>query len=446
MSLSINNSQNFYIHELTLVTKRGNISIVNLFEELNLYDCIFLPVTSGKILITDAVNLYGKLSFDGSEHLVVDIAKSKDSEMGRFKKKYRIYKVTDKKNVTLNSQRYILHFVSDELIYSDQQKINQSYENTYSEIIKKILKDYLKVENDDLSGYFNDSMGIRKTVIPNLSPLDAIQFCTKCAVDKNNSPNFLFFQNAVGFNFASLSTLLPNKEIMDIKFQIKNTKDGNPITDMCHARSLEHVTQVDIMDKIRSGVDAGKAMGFDPMTRMTGKDLSKSVGYGDHFDSMKHGNDNPSSSVIENRDKTYNMNSFDSKQTLNITGASRQYSEYIKKREPASFTFNDDTENYKLQRLAIMQNLINKRLRAVMPGNFQLTSGLNVNLIAPNFGIKETGANNEDTSLNGKYLIVATRHVIGYNKYNTLIEIASSSTDEKTENVSYSKIQEGMIA
>ena len=81
------------------------------------------------------------------------------------------------------------------------------------------------------------------------------------------------------------------------------------------------------------------------------------------------------------------------------------------------------------QRRAILENLIAKRLKLVMPGNFQLTSGFNVHLSAPSYAKKEKGDSNEDISLTGKYIIIATRHIIGYNKHETIIEIASSSTN-----------------
>ena len=83
------------------------------------------------------------------------------------------------------------------------------------------------------------------------------------------------------------------------------------------------------------------------------------------------------------------------------------------------------------QRKAIFKNLTNKRIKVVMPGNFQLSSGFNVNFSAPVYAIKEKGDSNEDPSLNGKYLIVATRHVIGYNKHETIVEMVSSSTNNQ---------------
>ncbi|MCK9369124.1 hypothetical protein M0R04_04150 [Candidatus Dojkabacteria bacterium] len=425
MNLDINKSLQFKINELVIVTKFGEVDITDVYTELNLYDSIFLPVISGKVLITDAKGLSNKLMFDGSEAIRIDISKSENSDIAGFRNVYRIYKQTDRVNVGMNSVKYILHFVADELIFSDQKRITQVYEMTYKQTVERILTDYLKVPEEKLKGFYSDSSGVRRISIPNLKPLDALTWCAKRAVDSYNSPNFLFFQNSLGFNFTPLSNLLSQPDILNIKFQLKNTKDSNPILEMSNARSLEVVSQMNAIDRVRSGVDAGKFVGFDPMTRMVS---TKNVSYADHYGSMSHGNDTPGAAVINNRDGVSNMEMFDSKKTVSIFGLARQLSNYIKKYDPTSISKEDDTENYKHQRLAILQNLINKRVKLVMPGNFQLTSGFNVSLQVPNFSEKEKGASNEDTSVSGKYIIVATRHIISFDKHETIIEVASTSS------------------
>ena len=66
-----------------------------------------------------------------------------------------------------------------------------------------------------------------------------------------------------------------------------------------------------------------------------------------------------------------------------------------------------------------------------MPGNFQLSSGFNVNVEVPSMGVKDKNSDNEDKSLNGKYIIIASRHIIGFEKHETIVEVASSSTSNE---------------
>ena len=155
MSLEVKKSTQFKINELVIVTKAGNIDIASIFEEVNIFDSLMMPVMSGTILIKDSIGLSGKLLFDGSETILIDIAKDKNSDVASFHKAFRIFKQSDRQNDGLNSEIYTLHFVSDELMYSDQKRINQSYELTNAQIIERILLDYLKVPKNNLKGIIN---------------------------------------------------------------------------------------------------------------------------------------------------------------------------------------------------------------------------------------------------------------------------------------------------
>jgi hypothetical protein len=426
MSLSMSKSTQFKINELVIVTKAGPIDISVIYEEINIYDSLFLPVMSGNILIRDAAGLSGSLLFDGSESILIDIAKDSNSDIGSFRKAFRIYKQSTRKNEGLNSELYTLHFCSDELMYSDQQRINQSYDNTYGKVVEKILEDYLGVPAGESGGIFEDTVGIRNIVIPNLRPIEAIEWCAKRSLDKKQAPNYLFFQNLVGFNFAPLSMLLTQEDILDVTFKLKNQSNSNPFSEISSARAFEVVTQSDSISKQRSGVNAGQFIGFDPLTRTTAK---KEIGYGDVDATMDKANDNPNASIIKNRGGVSNIEAYDSKKTLSFFSLAQNFSNYIKEKDPTSLSKLDNTESWMFQRKAIIDNLMSKRLKIAMPGNFQLTSGFNVNVDAPIFGKKFKGDDNEDKSLSGKYLIVASRQIIGYEKHETIIEVATTSSD-----------------
>jgi hypothetical protein len=426
MSLSIKNSTQYKIDEVILVTKGGNIDISQIFTEINIFDSLLTPVMTGNIMIRDANGLSSRLIFDGSEAILMDIAKDKNSDIAVFKKSFRVYKQSQRTNETPSSEMFVLNFVSDELMYSDQQKINQSYTLTYTEIIQKILLDYLKISNNNSGGVFDVSYGIRNIAIPNLRPFEAIEWCAKRAVDINQAPNFLFYQNTLGYNFATLSNLLTKPDLLDVNFETKNQPKSNPISEMSSARSLEVIGQTDGIDKARSGINAGKFVGFDPVTGTISK---KEISFSDVYSSMKHANESPTMSAIPNRDGKDSTQMFDSKQTVSFFSSSKNFSSYIKENDPTSLSKQDNTENYIFQRKSIMSNLMAKRVKLTMPGNFNLTSGFNINLIAPNFGKREKGGDNEDETLSGKYIIVATRHIIGYEKHETIMEVASTSSN-----------------
>lgn len=424
MTVNLKDSTQFRVKRISIMTKGGAIDVAPLYDEINIYDSLFMPMLSGNILITDTVGLSKALNFDGSEVIFIDIEKT--SNFLSFTKSFRIYKQTDRKNVNQSTEKYILHFIADEYVFSSQQRVNQSYQMTYSEIVKKILENYLKLENNE-KGIFENSSGIKKVVIPNLNPIDAIEWCTKRSVDNKNAPSFVFFSNLVGYNYTSLSSLLTKDSILRIKFDPKNINNGDALNEISSARGFELVVQNDSIDKIRSGVNAGKFIGFDPLTRSLNE---KNITFNDHYNSVGHLNKNPNKTEIFNKDNTTNYTSINSRKVLSIFGTNRKNSAYIKKYDPDSISKIEDYENFSFQRRAIFKNLIAKRVRLVMPGNFQLTSGFNVEVLTSGFSRKSKETENDDISLNGKYLIVATRHTLTHNKHETLIEIATDSTTD----------------
>jgi hypothetical protein len=48
--------------------------------------------------------------------------------------------------------------------------------------------------------------------------------------------------------------------------------------------------------------------------------------------------------------------------------------------------------------------------------------------MAPDMSVREKGDDNNDPSLSGKYIIIASRQLIKYDKHETIIEVATTST------------------
>jgi hypothetical protein len=430
MSLNISESTEFKINELTLITKGGKLDIQGIFEELSIFDSILQPCISGQLLITDANGLANKLTLDGSEFLQVDIGK--DSDELRLKKSFRIYKLSDRKNINQTSEMYNLHFVSDEYFLSEQQTLNQSYNGTYTEIAVKILTDKLKVPYSAFSsGFYNFSYGIKDFVVPNIAPLAAIEWMSKRAVNEKYIPDFFFFQNSRGFNFVSLSTLAEANELFTVNFDPKNLTDS-VASELTGARDVKVISQYDLIDSVQSGVSAGQFIGFDPICRRV---ESKDITFSDIQDKMGHGNETPNlPGGILNRNNQLSYEAYGSRKTLSIFSEAQKYSQYIKKNDPQSINTLQDTQNFVFQRKAILKNLLQQRVRIVLPGNFAVSSGFSLFLKIPTRAVYDSGGfcsggDNYDRTLYGKYVIIGTRHIIRYDRHETLVEVARDSSD-----------------
>ena len=222
MELTINQTTQFEINELSIITKFGVFDITSIFEELNIFDSVLMPCMSGNIMISDSIGLTQQLKFDGSEYIRVDISKSEDNtSVLSIKKTFRVYKQSNRTNINQSSENYILSFVSEEFVYSEQKKVNQAYIGKYSDAAASILLNYLKIPKQKI-GIIDETNGIHKSIIPLLSPIESLDWLLKRSVNSNNLANFVFFENKAGFNFASLSTLYEFDSLFTVNFQPKN--------------------------------------------------------------------------------------------------------------------------------------------------------------------------------------------------------------------------------
>lgn len=420
MTTEINSTLEYEIHNLVLVTKYGNYDIRNIFLELNIYDHILYPCMSGNIVMLDSTGLINKLSPDGSEFILMDISK-KDKQL-RIKKAFHIFKMTDRKSKSSNSESYVLHFISDEFVYSQQKTINRSFRGkTYSEIVSEILTRDLKVNDNRLNGLFHKSSRMKDVVIPGMNPLEAINWCSKRAVNSEFLSDFFFYENAIGYNFASLTELKKKDPIFDVNFTIKNIEASKSL-EMFGVRDFEIVVQYDYIESIKSGVFAGTFIGYDPITRTV---VEQKISYDDIIGNI---NFNKNSKIIKttNRDGKTNLQEFDAKRRVFPAALGRTNNSYIRNNDPSSLSLNETPEFFVLQRESMIKNLFAKRLKIILPGNFSVTCGVNLNIKKPKNSSYEED-NNIDKSIYGKYLVVATRHMIRANQHETVVELVSDS-------------------
>ena len=322
-----------------------------------------------------------------------------------------------------------LHFISDEYILSKQLKVNRSFnKTTYDNMIAIILKDYLKVETIVASKTY----GLKNVIVPNLSPLDAVLWLAKRSIDERDSPNFFFFQNKVGYNFVSLSEIVSNKEVAAINFDIKNlgTDSFNGDSGLefgnqfLGARDVKVLEQYDLVDNITSGVYASSLVGFDPITR---KIKEQQNDFNIIKGKNKHHDNTPNIGQLINQDNSTNFNNYQSRKLLYSSGLDREASNYIKNNEKINYTINDNP-NHIFERKSVLKNFLNKRVRVVMPGNFNLSSGFNVKLKFQEKQDQSENKDNQDFSLYGKYTIIGTKHIITYTKHETVFDAVTDST------------------
>jgi hypothetical protein len=361
--------------------------------------------------------------------LHISISKSDEAPDGKLTnltKSFRIFKQTNRKNTNQSTESYVLHFVSEEMIYSAQQKISQSFTGIYSDIANSILKNYLKVPKDKI-GIIENTKGIHNAVVPLLSPIDAMNWLAKRTVSDNNSADFLFFENQYGFNFVSLDKLFSIPPIFSVNFLPKNILSDDITSEFFGVRDYSMTTSFDILENTRNGFYANRFVGFDILTRTL---VEKDYGLRNHYKG-NHLNDNPSIYISNNREgKDAGLMPF-SKVNLYPFQKYRSSWEYVNSNDTSKSLMIDDTHEYIPRRKAILNNLAQRKMTITLPGNFAITSGYVLNVDAKSFAINDDVTEQYDKSVSGKYIIVATRHMINPQKHETFCEIATDSTNNE---------------
>ena len=185
------------------------INIISQVLELNIYESIDTPYMSGNIMIADAEGVTEKLPFLGQERLLFSLQTPSHEGTVNFNEYHAIiYNVETRFHSSDREQTLVLNWTSLEHYKNIRTKISASFDGMISDIVEKILIDdnYLSTNkpiNIELT------KNIRKYVIPNLNPFQAIELLRTEAVSaEEQSPHFLFFENPDGFHFRTLDSLI----------------------------------------------------------------------------------------------------------------------------------------------------------------------------------------------------------------------------------------------
>lgn len=428
---TLQQSLQFKINEVSVVLSNGQkFDLSGVFDEINLFENMFTPCRSGNILIRDSIGLYNKMNFKGNETIRIDINKAENNpKVLNYIKEFKIYTCTDRQNINPTSQTYVLHFVNEDFVYSMQKKVSQSYTGLYSNMISKILTDQLRVSlskpNNGKSGvaqiYPTDK--IKEFVIPNLTPFDAIDWITKRSISSQYKvPDFVFYENALGYNFVPVSKLWSDGVRWKVNVTPKNL-DNDAGSEFLGARDLKVLSQFSMGEGIKEGVFGGKFVGFDTQTKTKVVQTVKDV----YSDTSSRANRNQNMTTSKNKEGKDFREMTDSRLVVYPFSLPRETIPYVRQNSPKLASIIDDTHNYVFQRKAYFTNMMQRRLQLVMPGNFGLSCGYLIDLNVPKFSTADTTQPLDDT-LSGKYIITGTRHIINYNKHETVIEVATDTT------------------
>lgn len=211
------------VDDLTLVSHTGfEMSLINLFDELSIYEDLFSPSLSGSLSIGEALMLAENFPVVGHETLRVSF---RTPSLAPVEREFRVYKVSPR--ITGNNELasgYSLHFTTREQEADVVSSVNVALSGTIGSMAESLWS---------MSGLSSRPISIQPTegtykfVIPGWSVFQTLRWLASKAKAKTGLCDFVFWESLSSHNFASISSLYGKPAKREFFYHGKNTRSGS---------------------------------------------------------------------------------------------------------------------------------------------------------------------------------------------------------------------------
>jgi hypothetical protein len=389
---------------------RGQIAQIEIFEDM------FAPFTSGTIVLTDTLDLINFFPFIGEEYLLLKISTPSFNDANRIiSGEFYLYKMDQRVMLNDKNQGYALHFISKEAVIDLNFKISRSFEGVCSDIAQKLVNSPDGLRSDKPLRFEQASNKIR--FVSNFwSPAACLNYLAKVAVSDKSNSTYLFFENRSGFNFVTLNELFKAEVFQNFIFDNKTreytpqgSNNQNPDEGFKRITSLRIEKSFDYIKRTMSGLYASKMITHDFVSK---KYAVKNYNLLNDFKNHEHLNEYP---IASSR----------------VPVASNAMQLHEQKHFAVYTDYSDITNTkYAQQRISLMGQAEAFKLQIVVPGRTDYTVGMKVNVVT----YKTQPANKQENTddlidkvHSGNYLIAAINHVIDKEKHECHMELIKDS-------------------
>ena len=190
--LSIESQIEIKITEAVISSDRTPVSvdIKNLISDFEIYENIVNPYLTSNIIFVDQENIVQDMDLQGGEKLTFSFYHVEEMNKGvEIKKEFVIDSIKEISKAGERDEVVRIHCTEFIGLISSLQNVNRVYTGAPSEIIAKIMSEFL---DRDLIQIGNDSLKDMKVIIPNMHPIEACQWLIKRTLTQEGFPFFLF--------------------------------------------------------------------------------------------------------------------------------------------------------------------------------------------------------------------------------------------------------------
>lgn len=422
------------------------IDLKTYMVEFVLYEDIFAPCMTAKMLIADGTDLISNFPIRGNELVVIKFRTPtfEDTSYNVIEKQFRVYSIEDRINNKDTQSMYVLQLISIEGYLDNIITISGSYSGTTNEVASQIYTDYIGTERRyDKSGSqtvceISDTPHASKIKYTSnyWSPFKNMAFISKrVRGSRLLGSDYLFFEGNKKFYFSSIEAMIDKSKsigLLDeyVFEQVEGTfprrADGlkyfGNILPEAYTK-IENMTMprtVDLIEGAQSGYFANAVRGYD----LTTKKLTEAV-----FDYKKEA-------------KTFTRTS-EGVPITNDVGANPYMHVQFYAYNTSLYNDYGTTDNNELPeghpaqymtdriqfRKAYLSGLDHMKFQITIPGRTDIELGqlINIKYISPR---SKTDQDDEgtvlDPYLSGPYIITALKHNFKYDKHTILAEVVKN--------------------
>jgi len=407
---------------LTRLSDGYSTSIKPQVKEINIYESLFSKFIHGQILFFDAIGLYNDFPIVGEESITIEYGLPGQNEIENIIITGHVFTIENMDNDDSNlAAGYIIKFISLEKRYDTIESVVNPYNDNISNVVKKIVTDYLKSDKEVV---VEDTFGEQQIVFPSLSPTNALQLCASRAISQTNlSSSYVFYESLdQQFIFKTIEQIVKDAKNNLIQKYTLSPQEFGIDTGTGNSRENEFTKIVaflpkkrfNTINKFKNGLLDSELLEFDIITK---KQTSTKYKYREMFDRVEH-MDNRSSGKL-NTDVF--LEEYESKSQFDATRAEYSYVVADSSKLPTHFE-----RSYGFKKMyvnSIMENLTT----IVIPGNPLMRCGQMLEIDVPVFAGTTDGLQN-DNYMSDNYLITSmTTTISGESAYAITADVVKDS-------------------
>ena len=189
----------FKIQSITLFSDRyqdaglPGLDLSRAFAGIDIYESLDKPYLTADVILNDDTNWFESYDILGGENVEITIISMRDGgavSTQAIQKLFYVHYVSVQQRVNEYQQIVMLHLIEDVAYISNLQNVNKFYKGKGNEIIEKICNEFLD-KKLNVTNPTKDNQ-LYNLIVPNLDPLQTINWITSSLTTDNGFPFYVF--------------------------------------------------------------------------------------------------------------------------------------------------------------------------------------------------------------------------------------------------------------